>query len=57
MTKRKYDVSEQVEVKLPHRAYSLACPQGEMGDIHVSTIDEFMSKEQFESARARGWDP
>lgn len=37
------------------RGYSMACPQGEIGDIHVSAIDELISKEQFESAKERGW--
>lgn len=37
------------------RGYSMACPEGEMGDIHVSTIDELITREQFESAKGRGW--
>jgi len=37
------------------RAYSVACPQGEMGDIHVSTIDALLSRELFDTARQRGW--
>ena len=37
------------------RASSVACPYGEMGDIHVSTIDSIISKEEYEEAKSRGW--
>ncbi len=37
------------------KAYSQACRQGEMGDVHVSTIDELIFKEQFEAAQRSGW--
>lgn len=37
------------------RAYSIACPDGEMGDVHVSSISEVITKEEFERARANGW--
>ena len=32
------------------RSYSVACPDGELGDIHVSTTEPILSKEQFETA-------
>lgn len=37
------------------RCYSVACPEGELGDVHVSTICRFISREQFEQAREKGW--
>lgn len=37
------------------RAYSLACPEGELGDIHVSQIEEILTRAKFEVAKARGW--
>lgn len=37
------------------RGYSVACPQGEMGDIHVSTIERLLTKAEFEEARKKGW--
>ena len=37
------------------RAYSLACPRGEMGDIDVSTVEKILTEEEFEEARNRGW--
>ena len=30
------------------KAYSVACPEGEIGDIHVSVISRIISKEEFE---------
>ena len=38
------------------RCYSVACPQGELGDVHVSTIWWVISRDMFERARACGWD-
>jgi len=29
------------------RAYSIACPKGELGDIHISTVKNKISKEEF----------
>ncbi len=50
---------ESREKRLEHyrftRSYSVACPQGELGDIHVSTIEHVLSKERFERAREKGW--
>ena len=37
------------------KAYSVACPDGELGDVHVSTIDRILSKEEFEAAKRKGW--
>lgn len=36
--------------------YSVACPLGELGDIHRSTVLAVIDKEQFENAKARNWD-
>ncbi|MFW6106831.1 MAG: hypothetical protein ACOC8H_01585 [bacterium] len=33
------------------RCYSAACPRGELGDVHVSVIERFISREEFEQAR------
>jgi len=38
------------------RCYSVACPEGELGDVHVSTIRWIITREEFEQARANGWD-
>lgn len=35
--------------------YSVMCPDGEMGDAHVSTLNMVISREQFDAARAAGW--
>jgi hypothetical protein len=37
------------------QAYSVACPEGEMGDVHVSQIDEIISPAVFQVAREMGW--
>ncbi|MDO8508561.1 MAG: hypothetical protein Q7S27_02650 [Nanoarchaeota archaeon] len=39
------------------RGYSIACMEGELGDIHVSTIEALLTKEEFEGAKQRGWRP
>ncbi len=39
------------------KAYSIACPDGEMGDVHISTIECLLSRAEFEDARRRGWYP
>ncbi|MHA2026641.1 MAG: hypothetical protein ACW98U_12145, partial [Candidatus Thorarchaeota archaeon] len=36
--------------------YSVACPLGELGDIHRSTVLAVIDKEQFDNAKARNWD-
>lgn len=33
------------------KAYSVACPEGECGDVHVSVISAVITKELFESVR------
>jgi len=35
--------------------YSVACVEGEMGDIYVCQITKIIPKEEFEEARARSW--
>jgi hypothetical protein len=37
------------------KAYSLACSDGELGDIHLSVVSKIITKEQFEEARKNGW--
>jgi len=37
------------------RCYSEACPEGELGDVHVSAIGCLISRERFEEARMKGW--
>lgn len=37
------------------RCFSVVCPEGELGDTHVSTMHSLLSKEQFEKARAAHW--
>ncbi len=50
---------EPRELRLrPYRfcnCYSVACPEGEMGDVHVSTIEVLLSKAEFEEAQEQGW--
>jgi len=37
------------------RCYSVACPEGEVGDVHVSTILGWVCRECFERLRQAGW--
>jgi hypothetical protein len=37
------------------RCFSVMCPQGELGDTHVSTIGQKLSPTQFNLAREMGW--
>lgn len=37
--------------------YSVACVDGEMGDVHVSAIDRLISQLDFEIAQKRRWEP
>ena len=39
------------------KCYSIACPEGELGDIHVSTIEHLLLHEEFEKLKQRGWHP
>jgi hypothetical protein len=35
--------------------YSVILPEGEKGDIHVSTIEKILTRQEFDDARGRGW--
>lgn len=37
------------------RCFSVTCPNGEMGDVHISTIGAVITNDQFEDARKAGW--
>jgi hypothetical protein len=37
------------------RCYSTACPEGELGDVHVSTVLCRLSRQFFEQMRMTGW--
>lgn len=37
------------------KCFSVICPIGEKGEIHVSTIEKILTKEEFKEARMRGW--
>ena len=37
------------------RCYSIVCPNGELGDVHVSTVKRRITKEEFEEMKRRGW--
>ena len=47
------------EERLKHyrfcRCYSVACLEGELGDVHVSTVVALVSRRFFEGMRERGW--
>ena len=36
--------------------YSIACQEGEVGDVHVSSIEQILSEAEFEEAKQGGWD-
>jgi len=38
------------------RCYSVACPEGELGDVHVSTVLCLVSRVFFEAMRQAGWE-
>ncbi len=50
---------EPRETALQHyrftRSYSIACPSGELGDIHISTIERKLSEDEFQVVKERGW--
>ncbi len=50
---------EPREPRLRHyrfcQCYSVACPEGEMGDVHVSTIETLLTKSEFSTAQEQGW--
>jgi hypothetical protein len=35
--------------------YSVACPEGEPGSLHLATITAVITDEEFEAAREAGW--
>ena len=37
------------------RCFSRMCPDGELGDVHISTISAKLSRKAFEEAQAAGW--
>lgn len=37
------------------RCYSMMCPTGELGDVHVSTIERVLKPNEFEAAKQRTW--
>lgn len=37
------------------RCYSIACMQGELGDVHVSVIERLLADDEFVAAKERGW--
>ena len=39
----------------PSHAFSVACPMGEYGDVHVCEIDVVMDKELFDFYRENNW--
>ena len=38
------------------RCFSVACPEGELGDVHVSVILAPVSRAFFEAMREQGWE-
>lgn len=38
-----------------HRAFSVYCTHGELGDVHISEVRSKISKKEFEAARSAGW--
>ena len=37
------------------KSYSIGCPNGELGDIHVSTIERQLAEQEFHELREQGW--
>lgn len=37
------------------RCYSQICPEGEYGDVHVSSVASAIGRSQFNEGRERGW--
>ena len=38
------------------RCFSVACQEGEVGDVHVSTVLALVGREFFEAMREQGWE-
>jgi hypothetical protein len=66
ISKLGYDEETQKEIeddyKQPHmrfyrftRCFSWACPEGEMGDTHLSDVDAIIDRELFEYYKENGW--
>jgi hypothetical protein len=36
-------------------SFSIHCPEGELGDVHLSEVGRTITRAQFESFRASGW--
>ena len=52
-----YDMEDMQNIRRC-RCYSLACPEGEIGNIHVSYIDSLIARGIFEKVKTklqRGW--
>ena len=51
--------NDYVEPHMAHyrfcRCFSVQCPQGELGDTHVSTVGKKLSPTQFNLAKEMGW--
>jgi hypothetical protein len=39
----------------PSKCYSVVCPEGEIGDVHLSEIDAIIDQELFAFYRENGW--
>ena len=37
------------------KSYSRMCPRGELGDLHMATVERKLTREEFETARKAGW--
>jgi hypothetical protein len=46
---------EYCESLIEEDFYKTACPDGELGDVHISTMSK-ISKEEFEEAKERRWE-
>jgi hypothetical protein len=59
--REEYD-EEVAQYKQPHmrfyrftKCYSQACPSGELGDIHLSTVTRKLTAGEFEAAKKTSW--
>lgn len=51
----KMHLVKRLENYIIGHCYSIACPNGEIGDVHISVISAIIDKDQFEQAREDGW--
>lgn len=54
------DDEEEEEFSRPEeyrftRSYSVACPQGERGDVHLSVVERVITRDEFEAFRRQSW--